>query len=100
MKLTGDVIVDNLTTKTLSVGIDKNSKIRLLIVEPWQSNRPIKIKENLWVSLEEHLIDPSEIKRDILDVLSESEPDIYLKVGADVESLSVAIKFGNAYLAL
>ncbi len=75
-------------SQTIRIG-EINNKHKIYIVEPWQSKKPIHVKNGLWVSLEKDLISYDEIKIDIIRVLDDIHPDISLKVGMNPDNITL-----------
>lgn len=80
--------VNNLKN-TVIIGENDKSKLKVYIVEPWQSNNPIKVKDDLWVSLEKDLISFNEIKNEIFDKILDIFPELVIKAGLNPENMSL-----------
>lgn len=71
------------------LGEDLSEKHKIYIVEPWQSRKPIKVKEGLWISLEHDLIPNDEIKREIINKIEEMHPDIIIRAGINHDNIKL-----------
>jgi len=73
----------------LTIGDNNTNKQKLYIVEPWQSRNPIEVKDGLWISLPSDMISNDEIKTYILDKLIETNPEILIKIGLNVDNIKL-----------
>lgn len=68
---------------------NNEDKQKIYIVEPWQSRKPIKVKDGLWVSLEQDLISNDEIKKQILEKIEDEHPDLAIKMGLNPDNIKL-----------
>jgi len=95
--LTGNMIaqlsplLNNTTDNTKHVFGDTFDvgKQKIYIVEPWQSRKPIMIDGGLYVSFEEDLISTKELKEKILNSISETHPEITVKIGLNPNDIKL-----------
>lgn len=62
-----------------------------MLYEPWQSKKPIKIRDNLHLSLEEDLVTYDMFTKEITDVLETYYPEILLKLGGSLEGVELRL---------
>jgi len=72
----------------ITLGNTSHSKLKIYVVEPWQSNNPIEVEPGLWVSLEKDLKTNLEIKEKIVSTIGELHPDLIIKAGG-IENISL-----------
>ena len=75
--------------ENLMFGDIDDNKSKVFIVKPWQSKKPIEIEDGLWISLEEDLISNDDLKKKILDKLSETDPDILIRIGVNPDNIKL-----------
>jgi hypothetical protein len=71
------------------LGDSSSTKKKLYITEIWQTKNPIRIDDNLIVSLEKDLISNDEIKTKILSIIENEHPDVYLQLGLDNKNIKL-----------
>lgn len=76
-------------TGSLTLGDQDTTKNKIYIVEPWQSKNPIKVEDGLWVSLEKDLVSNDALKQKIMDRLEETNPEILIKMGINVDNMKL-----------
>lgn len=77
------------TVSSVNIGYIDQSKQKIYIVEPWQSNNPINVDGGMWISLEKDLISYDQLKRKIFDKLEETNPDILVKIGLNQNNIQL-----------
>jgi len=87
-----DIAISNPYKSSTIVGDSSTDKVKLFIVEPWQSRKPIEIESGLFVSLEADMISDSELKYSIIKKLTEDHPDVLLKIGVDANNVKLVRK--------
>ena len=72
-----------------TIGDSDNKKCKIYIVDKWQSKRPIHIKDDLWISFGDDLIPYEELKKDIVEKICETHPELVVKIGFNTDEIKL-----------
>jgi|SaaInlStandDraft_4_1057021.scaffolds.fasta_scaffold30335_3 hypothetical protein len=83
--------IDYGSSSEMSIGNNNNSasSTKIYIVEEWQSKKPIKMDNGLTISLEKDLINYDDIKKKVMNKLSEVHPDLVVRMGINHENIKL-----------
>jgi len=67
----------------------ENNKSNIYICEEWESKKPMKIKDGMFVSLKEDLYSVEELEDIVLKKIENEYPEALIKLGTNIDSINI-----------